>query len=90
MSEQFGVDSAFGYGSAVYSYIFTMLAGAVEMDYLREEFLTRTALARHEHRQVNRSHAYGTLNGIVERRRIAHDAEALLHGHYLRGYFRLV
>ena len=84
VSEQFGVDGAFGYSPAVDGYVFLMFAGAELVDNLGEEFLARSALAVDEHRQVDRGHAHGPRDGLEQGRRVANDAEALLGLLYLR------
>ena len=77
MTEKLGIDGAFGNGSAVDSYIFRMLPGAVGVDDLREEFFARATFSYHEHRQIDRSHTDGSGYGDLQHRRIADYAQAL-------------
>ena len=50
------------------------------MDNLRKRLLARPAFAGNEHRHVGRGHLRGHLDGVVQRRRVADDAEPLLDG----------
>ena len=82
MAEQLGIDSAFGYGSAIHGYVAAMLPGAEIMYYLREELLAGAAFAGDKHAQVDGGDFYGTLYGKIERGGDAHDGESptgLLH-----------
>ena len=59
-----------------------MLAGAVLVDYLREELLAGAAFAYDEHAQVDGCDAYGTRHGLSKGRSTADDAQphlGLLH-----------
>ena len=46
------------------------------MDYFRKEFLSRSALSGHKHRQIYRSYLNGACHGSDERRGIANNAES--------------
>ena len=50
------------------------------MNNLRKRLLARPAFAGDEHRHISRRDLRGYLNGVVQRRRIADDAEAELDG----------
>ena len=76
MSEKFRVDGSLRYGSTVYGNVLGVLARAVLVYYLRKEFLTGTALACYQYRQVDGSHTQSTLPRLKKRRGIAHNAKA--------------
>ena len=59
MAEKFAVDGAFGDSPAVDGYIFLVLSRAIGVDDFREEFLSRAALTRDEHGEVDRGHLHG-------------------------------
>ena len=50
------------------------------MNYFRERLLARPAFAGNEHGHISRRDLRRYLNSVVQRRRIADDAEALLDG----------
>ena len=60
-----------------------MLAGTILMDDLRKMFLTDSALASHQYRQIGRSHLHSDINGTVQLLRIAHNAKPQLYFLYL-------
>ena len=62
-----------------------MFAGAEIVYDLREEFFAGAALARYEHRQVDRRNPYGPLHGCRQRRGVTYYAEALLGLQHLGG-----
>ena len=93
MSEEFGVDGAFGNGSAVDSHVIAVLAGAEFVHDFRKKLLTHTAFAQHQHAQVCAGHLGGDVNGAVHQGRVADDAETLfdaLQFHRLAVYFMFV
>ena len=85
VTEEFGVDGAFGYGAAVDGYVFPVFAGTVGMDDLREELFAGTALAGDEHGQVDGSNLQRAGNGPYQARSIADDAEPLFGLLYVCG-----
>ena len=82
MAKQFALDGAFGYCAAVNHRVAIVAAFAVAVYDLRKEFLTRTAFAYNEHREVERSHFQGSFDGAVQCRRIANNRKLLLNRHY--------
>mgnify|MGYP000416238233 CR=1 FL=1 len=54
MPEQFGIYGSFGYRSAVYGNIFSMLSGTVGMYNLWKELFSRTAFSGNKHSQIDR------------------------------------
>jgi hypothetical protein len=78
VAEQLAVDGAFRDGSAVYGYVFGVLARAVLMYDFRKKLFAGTAFTRYVHTQVDGSHTHCACHSLHERRRGAHDAEALL------------
>ena len=77
VAEEFRVDRSLGYGTAVHGDITAVFAGAVGVYYLRKGFLTRTAFAGDEDRQVGRGDLQGAAHGAQQARAVADDAEAL-------------
>ena len=90
MSEKLGVDGPLGDGAAIDGYVFLVLPGSGIMDYLGEELLARAAFAGHEHRQVDRRHTYGPLDGVDEGRRVADYRKALFGAHHILRYLSLL
>ena len=54
MPKQFGIYGSFGYRSAVYGNIFSMLSGTVGMYNLWKELFSRTAFSGNKHSQIDR------------------------------------
>ena len=79
MAEQFGVYRAFGNGPAVDGYVAAVFACAQFVDDFGEEFLPGTAFAQDQDAQVRVGNLGGYVDGPVEQRRIADDAETLLY-----------
>lgn len=79
MAEELAVDGALRDCAAVYGYIFLVLPCAIGVDNLREELLSRTALARDKHGEVDGGHLHCPLNGGKKGRGVAYDREALLN-----------
>ena len=80
MSEQFGIDGAFGNSAAVDGYEFVVFASAERVDDPRKNLLAHAALAGKQHSEVGGRHANGGAEGAVEQCRLPDDAEALFDG----------
>ncbi len=78
MAEKLRVYCAFGNSATVYGYIFGMAARTETVYNLWKKFLAGSALAGYKHRQINRSHTYGTLYSRRKGRSVANDAKLLL------------
>jgi hypothetical protein len=78
--KQLRINRALGDGAAVDGNELPVLARRQRVNDLRKGLLARPALAGDEHRHIGGGHLRGHLNGVVQRRRVADDAEPLLDG----------
>ena len=85
VSEKLRVDRPVGNGSAVDRDVVAVLAAAVGVDYLREKLLSYPAFARHEDRQIGRSHPQSHLQCPVQCVVVAYDSETLLYYGQIHG-----
>ena len=76
MSEQFGINRSLRYGTTVHSYVRTMFATTELMNNLRKTFLTYTAFASHQHRQICRRHLHGYIYRAIQPFGIADNAKS--------------
>ena len=79
MAEEFAVDGAFRYGTAVYGEVFLPSSWRVVMNYPRYNLLSHAALSDYEHRQVCRRHLQGYVKSTVQRIAVSHDVITLLY-----------
>lgn len=78
MAEEFGVDSALGYGATVDCHVGTMLACAEGVYDLWEDLLASAALADYENGELDRRDLYGHVDGSEKLGVVADDSEACL------------
>ena len=83
MSEEFRIYCTLGYGTAVDSYILTMLADTVCMYYFREKLLTHTTLSCNENGEVSFRYLYGRINSPEQNRVVSDNPELLFCPLYL-------
>ena len=80
MPKQLRINRAFGNSPAVDGNELPVLTRRQGVDNLGKRLLARPAFASDEHRHISGRNLRGHLNGVVQRRRVADDAEPELDG----------
>ena len=88
MPEELAVDGPLRNGTTVHSDVGAVLPCTEGMDDLGHHLLAGAALARDQYAEVRGSHLRGDLNGPVETRRGADDAETLFDGLNVHAFTR--